>query len=265
MNSDARRNDAVIAVCADRVLAVELGVRLALGRLEVVLLDHLRFLEGGERPVNRVIGKAGRVLGDSDPLVGQVALDGVPGGGSGNGHQDAGDHRDDRSDARRPREAALYARLSTAEQNRVFQKHSGRRIVLATNVAESSLTVPGIRYVVDTGHGPHQPLFGPQQVAAAADRGDFAGLGRPAQGPLRPRRAGRLHPAVQRRRLSGPRAVHVAGNPADEPGRGDPAASGARSGVDRRVSVSRSAAGRSDSRRLQDAVRAGGRRRGPAA
>lgn len=45
----------------------------------------------------------------------------------------------------------LYARLSTAEQNRVFQPHSGRRIVLATNVAESSLTVPGIRYVVDTG------------------------------------------------------------------------------------------------------------------
>jgi ATP-dependent RNA helicase HrpA len=45
----------------------------------------------------------------------------------------------------------LYARLTTAEQNRVFQPHSGRRIVLATNVAESSLTVPGIRFVVDTG------------------------------------------------------------------------------------------------------------------
>jgi ATP-dependent helicase HrpA len=45
----------------------------------------------------------------------------------------------------------LYARLSTAEQNRVFQPHSARRIVLATNVAESSLTVPGIRYVVDSG------------------------------------------------------------------------------------------------------------------
>jgi len=45
----------------------------------------------------------------------------------------------------------LYARLSTAEQNRVFQPHSGRRVVLATNVAESSLTVPGIRYVVDCG------------------------------------------------------------------------------------------------------------------
>lgn len=45
----------------------------------------------------------------------------------------------------------LYARLSTAEQNKVFQPHSGRRIVLATNVAESSLTVPGIRFVIDTG------------------------------------------------------------------------------------------------------------------
>lgn len=45
----------------------------------------------------------------------------------------------------------LYARLSTAEQHRVFQPHTGRRIVLATNVAETSLTVPGIRYVVDPG------------------------------------------------------------------------------------------------------------------
>ncbi len=46
----------------------------------------------------------------------------------------------------------LFARLSVAEQNRVFQPHAGRRIVLATNVAETSLTVPGIRYVVDTGY-----------------------------------------------------------------------------------------------------------------
>ncbi|MGL4832031.1 MAG: ATP-dependent RNA helicase HrpA [Propionibacteriaceae bacterium] len=45
----------------------------------------------------------------------------------------------------------LYARLSAAEQHRVFQAHSGRRIVLATNVAETSLTVPGIRYVIDAG------------------------------------------------------------------------------------------------------------------
>jgi ATP-dependent helicase HrpA len=45
----------------------------------------------------------------------------------------------------------LYARLSTAEQQRVFKGHRGRRVVLATNVAETSLTVPGIRYVVDPG------------------------------------------------------------------------------------------------------------------
>ncbi|WJY97739.1 ATP-dependent RNA helicase HrpA [Corynebacterium fournieri] len=45
----------------------------------------------------------------------------------------------------------LFGRLSNAEQHRVFSPHSGRRIVLSTNIAETSLTVPGIHYVVDTG------------------------------------------------------------------------------------------------------------------
>ena len=45
----------------------------------------------------------------------------------------------------------LFGRLSSAEQHRVFGQHTGRRVVLATNVAETSLTVPGIRYVVDAG------------------------------------------------------------------------------------------------------------------
>ncbi|WP_299018547.1 ATP-dependent RNA helicase HrpA [uncultured Photobacterium sp.] len=45
----------------------------------------------------------------------------------------------------------LYARLSAGEQNRVFQSHAGRRIILSTNVAETSLTVPGIKYVIDPG------------------------------------------------------------------------------------------------------------------
>nr|NLD40874.1 ATP-dependent RNA helicase HrpA [Actinomycetales bacterium] len=58
--------------------------------------------------------------------------------------------------ARSPRHDAveivpLYARLSAAEQHRIFEKHIPRRIVLATNVAETSLTVPGIRYVIDPG------------------------------------------------------------------------------------------------------------------
>src|SRR5205823_4441743 len=58
--------------------------------------------------------------------------------------------------ARRPYASAveilpLYARLSVAEQQRVFAPSRGRRIVLATNVAETSLTVPGIHYVIDSG------------------------------------------------------------------------------------------------------------------
>ncbi|HEX4885803.1 MAG TPA: ATP-dependent RNA helicase HrpA [Casimicrobiaceae bacterium] len=61
-----------------------------------------------------------------------------------------------RSLARRPYAAhveilPLFARLSVQEQQRVFAPSKGRRIVLATNVAETSLTVPGIRYVIDTG------------------------------------------------------------------------------------------------------------------
>ena len=45
----------------------------------------------------------------------------------------------------------LFARLSQAEQDRIFDGHTGLRIILATNVAETSLTVPGIRYVIDAG------------------------------------------------------------------------------------------------------------------
>ena len=45
----------------------------------------------------------------------------------------------------------LYSRLSISEQNRVFQAHTSRRVILATNVAETSLTVPGVKYVIDSG------------------------------------------------------------------------------------------------------------------
>jgi ATP-dependent helicase HrpA len=45
----------------------------------------------------------------------------------------------------------LYARLSLAEQRKIFSPHKGRRVVLSTNVAETSLTVPGIGYVIDAG------------------------------------------------------------------------------------------------------------------
>jgi ATP-dependent helicase HrpA len=46
----------------------------------------------------------------------------------------------------------LYARLSNAEQQKIFSSHTGRRIILSTNVAETSITVPGIRYVIDPGN-----------------------------------------------------------------------------------------------------------------
>jgi ATP-dependent helicase HrpA len=54
-------------------------------------------------------------------------------------------------DGRQTEILPLYARLPARDQNKVFQPHTRRRIVLATNVAESSLTVPGIRFVIDTG------------------------------------------------------------------------------------------------------------------
>ncbi|WP_062465083.1 ATP-dependent RNA helicase HrpA [Demequina soli] len=64
-------------------------------------------------------------------------------------------HLGDRArDPRHPRRVEilpLYSRLSAADQHRVFERHTARRIVLATNVAETSLTVPGINYVVDPG------------------------------------------------------------------------------------------------------------------
>lgn len=66
----------------------------------------------------------------------------------------AGHLKERASDPKHPQHVEilpLYARLSSAEQHRVFQQHASRRIVLATNVAETSLTVPGIHYVVDPG------------------------------------------------------------------------------------------------------------------
>ncbi len=45
----------------------------------------------------------------------------------------------------------IYARLPLAQQQRLFEPHSKRRIVLATNVAETSITVPDVRYVIDSG------------------------------------------------------------------------------------------------------------------
>lgn len=69
------------------------------------------------------------------------------------GEREIRDTADAMKDLPRTEVVPLYSRLSAAEQHKVFSSHGAtvRRIVLATNVAETSLTVPGIRYVVDTG------------------------------------------------------------------------------------------------------------------
>ena len=117
----------------------------------------------------------------------------------------------------------LYARLSTAEQQRVFKPHTKRRVVLATNVAETSLTVPGIRYVVDPGTArisrysarlkvqrlPIEPI---SQASADQRKGR---CGRTSDGV-----AIRLYDEED---FEAAPALHRPGDPAHEPRRGDPA------------------------------------------
>ena len=132
----------------------------------------------------------------------------------------------------------LYARLSTAEQHKVFRPHTGRRVVLATNVAETSLTVPGIRYVVDPGTARISRYSARRKVQRLPIERDLAGVRRPAQGPLRAHLGGHLHPPLHRGGLRGAPALHRPGDPAHEPGRGDPADGGHR--ARRRSRTSRS-------------------------
>ena len=158
---------------------------------------------------------------------------------------------------RLPEILPLYARLSMREQQRVFQPGRKRRVVIATNVAESSLTVPRIRYVIDPGTARisrYSPRSKTQRLPIEAD---LPGVGRPAQGPLRADRAGHLRAAVQRGGLPGPRRLHGAGNPADQSGGRHFADQGPAAGPDRAVPVPRPAQARGRSRRLPNARRAG--------
>ena len=82
---------------------------------------------------------------------------------------------------------------------------AGRRIVLATNVAETSLTVPGIRYVIDPGFARISRYSRRAARSSGCRSSTFRqAMRRPAQGPLRPRRPGRLHPPLHRGRLRQP-------------------------------------------------------------
>ena len=97
----------------------------------------------------------------------------------------------------------LFARLSAHEQHRVFARHSGLRIVLATNVAETSLTVPGIRSVVDPGFARISRWSARTKVQRLPIEPISPGFGQSARRTLRSRRPGGLHPALRRGGLRG--------------------------------------------------------------
>jgi ATP-dependent helicase HrpA len=156
----------------------------------------------------------------------------------------------------------LYARLSVPEQQRVFAPSSGRRIVLATNVAETSLTVPGIRYVIDSGVARVKryslrnktTLLQIEQISQAAAN--------QRAGALRTRRGRNLRASLQRRRLRRAPALYRSRDSAQLACRGDPADGGARARRRFRISVRRAAARTRNRRRLSAAAGARCRRRG---
>ncbi len=153
----------------------------------------------------------------------------------------------------------LYARLSSAEQHKIFERAPmggpGRRIVLATNVAETSLTVPGVRYVVDTGTARISRYSRRLKVQRLPIEAGLAGVGQPTRRSLRARRAGYLHPTVQRGRLRRSARVHRPRDPAHQPGVGHPPDDGDRPRRRRPVPVRRAARPPHDPRRLRPARR----------
>jgi ATP-dependent helicase HrpA len=94
----------------------------------------------------------------------------------------------------------LYARLSSAEQQRVWKPHKGRRIVLATNVAETSITVPGVLRG-RCRNRPHLAVLPQAEGATAPYRRRVESFGQPARWTLWPCCRGCVHPAVFRRKL----------------------------------------------------------------
>ena len=129
--------------------------------------EHFADADGNPAPIIEVSGRTYPVEvryrpldEDTDPIQGIAdAIEELQGGGPGDvlvflsGEREIRDTADALERLKLPHTEVLplYARLSTVDQHKVFQPHAGRRIVLATNVAETSLTVPGIHYVVDPG------------------------------------------------------------------------------------------------------------------
>ncbi|AEV86205.1 RNA helicase [Actinoplanes sp. SE50] len=136
--ADAAGQPAPVIEVSGRTYPVEVRYR-PLITTQVIDDDEIR-----EEPIDQIEGIAAAV--DELPADGDILV-------FLSGEREIRDTADalTRKDLRNTEVVPLYGRLSAAEQHRVFERHTGRRIVLATNVAETSLTVPGIRYVIDPG------------------------------------------------------------------------------------------------------------------
>ncbi len=104
---------------------------------------------GSGDPTEAVVACCARLLSEHHPEAGGDILVFLP--TEGEIHRAANKLRASLASEGRCEIMPLYARLTMAQQNAIFEPHARRRIVLATNVAESSITVPGIRYVIDAG------------------------------------------------------------------------------------------------------------------
>ena len=117
----------------------------------------------------------------------------------------------------------LFARLSAAEQQKVFHPCQGRKIIVATNVAETSNHHTRHPLCYRYGAGPHSAIHAALTHNHPAGGACFPKQRRPAHGTVRTRVQRCLHPPVQRRRLCPSPPLHSSGNSAFQPGRGNPA------------------------------------------
>ncbi|MBG0567512.1 ATP-dependent RNA helicase HrpA [Actinoplanes aureus] len=136
--ADAAGKPAPVIEVSGRTYPVEVRYRPLL-TTTLVEDDEIR-----EEPIDQIDGISAAV--DELPTDGDILV-------FLSGERDIRDTADalTKRDLRNTEIVPLYGRLSAAEQHKVFERHTGRRVVLATNVAETSLTVPGIRYVIDPG------------------------------------------------------------------------------------------------------------------
>ena len=143
----------------------------------------------------------------------------------------------------------LYARLPQKEQQRIFQPGGKRRIIFATNVAESSLTVPGIRYVIDAGTARISRYSARSKLQRLPIEPGQQGECRPKGRAVRSCWSGDLRPFVFRRRLRLARCLHHARDSPHEFGVGGAANKNTQTWFLGRVSTSGSSSTGGDSRR----------------